>query len=203
MNIPAVFFILFVLVLWFIIGAKGHWLIKAMTIGAALHLCLSIGLSLSGLGGWPSNDPLPNKFIVNWILVQEPDKVTGEAGTVYLWVTDISDKKDPTAMRQGWKRFFFSLSKDQDGSPRVHSAPYSKDKHKEAEDILTKIRAGKTVVGERGGAGGEGDGEGGEEGMGGDGEDGVEGEGSEGAGSFSRTNDITFHELPPTSLPDK
>ena len=201
MNIPVVFFIVFVLVLWFIIGAKGHWVIKAMTIGAALHLCLSIGLSLSGLGGWPSEDPLPDKFIVNWVLVQEPDKATGDAGTIYLWVTDISDKKDPATMKQGWKRFFFSLSENQDGAPRGYLAPYSKDKHKEAEDILTKIRAGKVVVGERGGAGEEGGGEGDGEGMGG--EDNAGGEGSEGGGSFSRTSDITFHELPPTSLPEK
>ena len=75
--------------------------------------------------------------------------------------------------------------------------PYSKQKHEDAEGVLTKIRDGKAVVGERGaGEGGPGEGP--------PGDDNANGEdGGKGGGSFSKSEDITFHELPPTSLPKK
>ena len=82
MTIPLVFFSLFILVLWFIIGAKGHWALKAIVIAMTLHFCISIGLSLEGFAGWPSADGLPDKFMVHWIVVEEPDKRTKTGGAI-------------------------------------------------------------------------------------------------------------------------
>ena len=195
MTIPAVFFMLFLLVLWFVIGAKGHWIVKAGIIGLTLHLCISIGLSLSAFAGWPSDENLPDKFIVHWMVVQEPEKTTRAPGFIYIWASDISEKRH--TREAGWKRFFFTLSSQEKEAPRAYVLPYSKQKHEDAEGVLTKIRDGKAVVGERGaGEGGPGEGP--------PGDDNANGEdGGKGGGSFSKSEDITFHELPPTSLPKK
>jgi hypothetical protein len=190
MAIPAVFFVLFLLILWFVIGARGHWLLKAFVIGVTLHLCVSVGLSLSGFAGWPCEDILPQKFIVHWIVVDEPDKNTEEKGDIYIWVTSIGEGDN--LLPDNWKRFFVTLSHTNVHQPRSHVVPYSKQKHKESEDVLAQIRAGKTVIGERGAEG--------EKGSLGHG-DGSENE-NEG-GSFSQSDDVTFHELPPTRLPKK
>ena len=94
MTIPLVFFSLFILVLWFIIGAKGHWALKAIVIAMTLHFCISIGLSLEGFAGWPSADGLPDKFMVHWIVVEEPDKRTKTGGAIYVWATELGVQQD-------------------------------------------------------------------------------------------------------------
>ena len=197
MTIPLVFFSLFILVLWFIIGAKGHWALKAIVIAMTLHFCISIGLSLEGFAGWPSADGLPDKFMVHWIVVEEPDKRTKTGGAIYVWATDLGVQQEESKPST-WRRLFLKLSPSNEGQPRAYVMPYSKGKHEESDGVLTQIRGGKVVGGERGESGGEpGDGE---EGNGaGDGQT----EGGEGDGSFSHSDGITFHELPPTKLPKK
>jgi hypothetical protein len=193
--IPLVFFILFLLTLWFVIGSKGHWIPKAIMTGATLHLCVSIGLSLSGFAGWPSQDEVPKRFLVHWIVIKEPAKGTSEKGAIYLWATSISKEKETPAA--GWRALFPSLYSPDTTQPRAYAMPYSKQKHQKADEAISKIKGGKIVVGERGGGGKEGAGDG----------DGANGEGPSGqgvgGGSFSQSDDISFHELPPSSLPKK
>jgi len=196
MTIPAIFFTLFVLILWFVIGAKGHWALKVFVIGVTLHLCVSIGLSLSGFAGWPSEERLPQKFIVHWIVVEEPDKKTKEKGAIYVWVTSIGGDDSPVSNQ--WRRFFVALSPPTLRQPRSHVVPYSKKKHEESEGVLTQIRSGKTVIGEKG-VKGKGDGEDGD----GSGDRDNGSEKRNGGGSFSQSDDLTFHELPPPRLPKK
>lgn len=199
MTIPLVFFSLFILILWFVIGAKGHWLLKAAVIAMTLHFCISIGLSLQGFAGWPSGEDLPTKFIVHWVVVEEPDKKTKDKGAIYVWATSLDNQKEERSS-SAWRNFFLSLSPVDTGQPRAHAVPYSKEKHEESDGVLTKIKGGKIVIGERGKKG-KGKGEG-EEGNG-DGDGDGEGEGPQGGGSFSQSDGITFHDLPPTKLPKK
>ena len=196
MTIPVVFFTLFLLILWFVIGARGHWVLKAFVIGVTLHLCVSIGLSLSAFAGWPSEESLPQKFMVHWIVVEEPDKKTKEKGAIYVWVTSLGENSG--FISEKWRRFFVALPPTNFGQPRSYVVPYSKQKHEESEGVLTQIRSGKTVIGEKG-AKGKGSGKEGEGSLG-------EGDGSENGnegGSFSKSEDVTFHELPPPHLPKK
>ena len=84
MIIIASFIIIISLVLWFVIGSRGMWGLKAATIAAALYFCLSINFSLENFEGWPSDTSLPEEFRVHWIVIEEPDKKGGE-GAVYIW----------------------------------------------------------------------------------------------------------------------
>ena len=150
--IPFIFFILSSLLLWLVIGAKGHWLFKAGVISFVLYFCISVGLSLSSLLGWPADQPLPKEFKVHWIQIKEPDKRTGGEGSIYVWATSLG--------------------------------------------ALGKIMRGESVGGKNKGKGkGEGKGKG--KGTG------KNGGGKKGGGSLSKSDDIIFHELPPTKLPDK
>ena len=135
-------------------------------------------------------------LIVHWVVVEEPDKKTKEKGAIYVWVTSLDNPKEDRSS-SGWRNFFLSFSPTNEGHPRAHVVPYSKAKHEESDGVLTKIKGGKIVIGERGETGeGEAEGEGT-----GDGEGGPQG--PQGGGSFSRSDGITFHELPPTKLPKK
>ena len=78
------------LVLWFIIGSKGHWLGKAALILASLYFCLSVGFSVNNFMGWPTSEELPKKFLVHWVVIDEPDAKSGSKGNIYVWTKPLS-----------------------------------------------------------------------------------------------------------------
>ena len=196
MSIPLAFFILSALLLWLIIGVKGRWSVKALVISLVLYSCLSIDFSLDNLSGWPSNQTLPDSFQVHWIKVKEPNKRTGEKGSIYVWATDMNRQVAKSGW-QGWKGYFISFQDYDTTEPRSYRLPYSKIGHEKAREALDMIKGGKKVGGKNNGKG-KGKGEGKGKGKG----DGKKGQGK-GDGSLSRSDDIIFHELPPTKLPDK
>mgnify|MGYP003660182159 CR=1 FL=1 len=196
MSISLAFFILASLLLWFIIGSKGRWFIKASVIALVLYSCLSINLSLDNLFGWPSNQALPEVFQVHWIKVKEPDKRTGDKGYIYVWATDLSGKEVETSGWKGLKGYFISFDNYDPSEPRAYRLEYSKERHERAEGALGALKGGGKVGGKNNG---KKKGDGGDTGKG-SGKNKGEGKGE---GSLSRSDDIIFHDLPPTKLPDK
>lgn len=195
MSVSFAFLVITSLILWFIIGSKGMWFIKATTIAVALYLCLSVSLSLKDMEGWASREEIPDKFQVHWIVVEEPDKKRNSDGAIYVWLTDLEPKD-----RSSWP--FISFYGNRENQPRAYILAYSKEIHKDSEDALTKIRQGKQVVGRRG-EGGKGEEGEGEEGVEGGKKNGDGKSGGKGGGSITRNGGISFEELPPTRLPDK
>tara|TARA_Y100000296_G_C5083014_1_gene210915 strand:+ start:181 stop:768 length:588 start_codon:yes stop_codon:yes gene_type:complete len=194
MAIVFAFFITISLMLWFVIGSKGPWLLKAVVIALSLYLCLSIENSLSEIAGWPSDNSLPEKFIAHWIIVKEPiKKASTDEGAIYVWATNLSPKQNDDR-NTWWGNFLLSFGPSDLTEPRSYRLPYSKGLHEEANDALGRIMKGERVGGTNNGKGkGKGEGNGNEEG---------EGEG-EGGGTFSHSDDIGFHDLPAPHLPDK
>ena len=202
MTIPLVFFSLTGLVLWFIIGAKGHWVLKAFIILLTLHVCLSVGMSIPNFAGWPSDDRLPDKFLVHWITIKEPDKKTKEDGYIYIWATVLSNQEKEV---EGWKQYLLSFGVQDFTEPRAYRTPYTREGHERGEDALKKIKNGQPVMGRNNGKKGKGKGKGdGKKGDGkGKGKGGKGKKGGKGGGSFSQSDDISFHDLPETILPEK
>lgn len=200
MAIPIAFLSLTCLILWFVIGSRGHWALKATVIAATLHLCVSLGVSLPDFAGWPSAAPLPPKFLVHWMVVREPDKKTKEKGAIYVWATNLSSKvrKEDS----DWKQFLISFAVVDTSQPRVHKTPYSLEDHKTADGVNKRIRNGETVIGIGSGEEGEGE-EGDGKGKKGKGSGGKKGKKGNGDGNFSISQDVNFQTLPPTILPEK
>ena len=198
MSIPLAFFILSALLLWLIIGVKGRWGVKAFVISLVLYSCLSIDFSLENLMGWPSDQSLPKEFHVHWVKIKEPNKKTSEKGYIYVWVTDLNRSISKQGW-QGWKGYFISFQSYDPTEPRAYRLDYSKDRHEQAQKALDMIQSGEKVGGKNNGKGGGGKGKG----KGGKGEGKGKGKGSNGGGSLSRSDDIIFHDLPPSKLPEK
>ena len=204
-GIPIAFVIISAILLWFIIGSKGNWLLKAVVI--AVTLCFSLGVwnSVAGLQGWPTKEPLPAKFLLHWAVVEEGNKQTDTPGNIYLWVEDIGDKKK--------NNVFSFLPKEMTDKPRVYKIPYDRNTHEQLQKALEGMKKGKRFVGENKGQGkfgeaGEGKNKGGKPGQNNNGKSkGYEkqGKGMNGNGEFdfSQEQDLVFHELPPALLPQK
>ena len=191
MIIIASFVIITSLILWFVIGSRGMWGLKAATIAAALYFCLSISFSLESFEGWPSDTSLPKEFRVHWIVIEEPDKKGGE-GAVYIWAEEIESE-------EGKPEWWLSFEKGDTDAPRAYKLAYNRKLHERAQEALERLQAGKGVMGKNGmGEAQEGQGEGSEGPMGDGGET-----GGQGGGSLTKNGGVTFQELPPTKLPDK
>ncbi len=184
------FVLIAVLVLWFVIGSKGHWGIKAATMVLSLYFCLSVGFSISEFMGWPTDDKLPPKFLLHWAVIQEPDVKLGDEGSIYVWVRPINE---PTIEHKEWSDYLLSFY-DGKSEPRAYRIPYSRELHEQAQKAIEAISKGEGV----GGTSEEGSGKGKKKSSG-------KGNGKTGDGGKSLTNNggIEFHKLPPPKLPDK
>ena len=194
MTLTIAFVLLTAIILWFVIGSKGQWFLKASCIALTLYFSLSLSQSLHDVAGWPAAEQLPDKFEIHWGLVEEPDKATGKKGRIYLWLTPEADKEDSS--------WFMSFYESESGSPRVYSIPYSRDNHEKVEGTVEAIKQGQRMQGGVGEGKGEGDGKGGD-GKGGKTQGQGEGKGDGGSGSMSRSPELYFGPLPPPKLPEK
>ena len=106
---------------------------------------------------------------------------------------------------QGWKQYLLSFGVQDFTEPRAYRTPYTREGHERGEDAIKKIKNGQPVMGQNNGKKGKGKGKGdGEKGDGkGKGKGGKGKKGGKGGGSFSQSDDISFHDLPETILPEK
>ena len=201
------FVLIAALTLWFIIGSKGHWVSKATMILMSLYFCLSVGFSVSDFMGWPTDEDLPEKFRVYWLVIDEPDPKRDDGGNIYVW---LQPDLETEGTHDSWHDYLLSFY-DGDSEPRAYRLPYTRELHEQSQKALNTIMGGGAVGGTNGGLGkgdtegegsGEGEGEGEGEGVGGDGAGGI-GLRGRGGGGVSRNGGIMFHDLPPTKLPDK
>lgn len=172
--IPIAFVVLASSLLWLLIGAKGHWLVKTVFSGAAIAFGLAVWFALESYAGWPTTETLPKKFRLNWAVVNEPV-------AIYVWASDVNPPE----------RWWFER-KPLD-SPRAYQIPYSRSQHEQTEKALVLIRAGKVVMG-------EGDADSKADGQGVGGEDGSNGEGGF---SGELPGEALFYELPEPVFPEK
>jgi hypothetical protein len=82
------------------------------------------------LTGWASTEPLPERFRVHWILIEEPDKAGNGKGALYFWARELDEAGLPT------------------GAPRAHVLPWSPARARASEDALARLAAGERLNGE-------------------------------------------------------
>lgn len=76
--------------------------------------------------GWPSADPLPERFVLLAAVIEEPG--TRSPGALYVWVNALENGK-PAAQ------------------PRAYRLPYAKDLHALLNEGMKKIREGVSQYG--------------------------------------------------------
>jgi hypothetical protein len=193
-GIGILFCILSCLLLWVIIGGRGHWLVKLALILPTVWFSLAISNTLPTMLGWPSEDEIPAKFEVFWIKVTNPSLTKGAEGSILVWLEDLGKQGDEYDS-------IWSLYRPGNDEPRVHRLPYSEQLHKQANQALDLIKKGKRVAGERGNLKGDGDGKGGK----GKGK-GRKGNGRRGPGGNGESDDSVgpkFYVMPPVKMVPK
>jgi len=192
MGIAIGFVLIAALVLWFVIGSKGHWAVKAAMIVVSLYFCLSVGFSVGEFMGWPTNDKLPPKYLVHWAIVNEPDVKLGDEGSIYIWVKPIGEP-EPEVEHKEWNDYLLSFY-DGKSKPRAYRMPYSRPLHEKIHRAMGILLKGGSVGGTNGEGTSEGEKKSGSKG---------DGKTTNGGRSLTTKGGIEFHKLPPPKLPDK
>jgi hypothetical protein len=101
------------------------WLKGLLVSGVAVFYFFADGV-LHEVGGWPTSDPLPARWVLLAAVIDEPSAKS--AGALYVWVNEIRDGKPVP-------------------QPRAYRLPYSKDLHSLLNDGVKKSRQGVTQMG--------------------------------------------------------
>ena len=105
-----------------------HWVLRL-----ALVLVVSASYWLAYQGwdraqGWPSHNQVPEKFLLHGAVIEEPNKEEGVSGTIFLWLSDLTEFK-PAEL------------------PRAYVMPYSRRLHNAAQEALRQMRNGELQMG--------------------------------------------------------
>jgi hypothetical protein len=99
---------------------------KGLLVVAVLLIYVGADATLTRVWGWPSQQKLPERFVLLAAVFDEPSKT--RAGALHVWVNAIENGK-PSAV------------------PRAYTLPYSKDLHSLLNEGMKKTRQGVTQLG--------------------------------------------------------
>lgn len=190
-GIPIACITFAILLLWLLIGAKGHWILKMLITTFSLYFFACLWSSLNGLLGWPTEENVLNKKIqILWMDIKEPNKKTGNLGAIYVWAKHLNSIET-----HDWILDF--NYKQSENESRLYKLPYSRDMHKQAIQMMQMIASGEKVYGEMK--------DGKKSSESGKSKHGEKGEGKEGGdqGSLSQEQEMMFHQLPPPHFQEK
>lgn len=123
-----VYALLAFLLLVLCLATRWRWWVKAGGVALVTGFYLLAHGTFLGMAGWPSDDRLPERFVLLAAVFDEPSPARGHTGAIYIWVNPMKDNQ-PLAM------------------PRVHRLPYEKDLHRILGDGIKKARDGNTQMG--------------------------------------------------------
>ncbi|WP_286239202.1 hypothetical protein [Neptuniibacter halophilus] len=121
-------FLTALLLLVLIYGRLKHWLKTILLI----LVLLFYGGSYQGwkeVQGWPAERSVPERFLLHAAVIEEPDQQPGSAGSIYLWLSNLSE--DTLAER-----------------PRAYRLEYDQALHGRVERALREMRNGQLQLGE-------------------------------------------------------
>ena len=78
--------------------------------------------------GWPTSTALPDKFLLHYSVIEEPDDVAGTEGGIYIWATDLANNQLADV-------------------PRAYHQPYSQELHAKVESAMRRAKAGNLQLG--------------------------------------------------------
>ncbi len=126
LGLTAGFVFVVVLLLALNLRTPFHWSIKSGVILLALIFYMVTLYSLPGFYGWPTNEPLPQKFLLVGMDVREP-RNESESGVIYMWVVSLQEK---------------------DSKPRAYELPYSPELHSRLTAAKKRMEFGHDMAGE-------------------------------------------------------
>lgn len=128
-GLVAAYVLLAILLLSINLYSNWSWKIKATSIIITSIFYIITYMSFPPLLGWPSGDIPPERFRLIAAHVKQPNKITGEEGSIYLWLTEFDDLTT-------------------DVPPRAYSVPYTDQLHERVIHANANLKKGISQLGE-------------------------------------------------------
>jgi hypothetical protein len=172
------------LTLWLLTESTVRWYLKVACISVFCIFTVVFWLTIHSFLGWPAlEDDLPDKVLIHWVVIKEPNKTTNFDGAIYFLLESAEEEGDSLIG-------FFGYKSD-DPEPRLYGLSYSRKLHEKIEkQMMGRLRRGQPVVGRfskmKKGAG-----------------EGEEEANRDGGGSQSQRQEWEFHYLLPSDFLEK
>ncbi|MBV7407722.1 hypothetical protein [Maritimibacter sp. DP1N21-5] len=119
-----------VIVVLVVLNSRFPLVLKA---GLTVAIAALMFLTYQGIGrlrGLPSDTAPPERFRLYWAQIEEPDKLTGDPGAIFLWLGELDEDYYPV------------------GQPRAHRLPYSDELAALVLEAQGKVAKGEDISGE-------------------------------------------------------
>ena len=186
MNIalPILLLIFGSLTLWLLTESQLKWYFKTACIATFCIFTTIFWSTIHSYLGWPANESdMPEKVLMHWVIIKEPNKFTDFEGAIYILAE--SAEEETNSLRK-----VFGYNKDRI-EPRLYQLKYNRNLHEQLQKgVIPKLKAGQPVYGKltKGKDTPPGIGKGKDKGKG------------KGEGSESQKQDWHFHELLPSEI---
>tara|TARA_Y100000310_G_C20435915_1_gene693720 strand:+ start:143 stop:724 length:582 start_codon:yes stop_codon:yes gene_type:complete len=143
MNIalPLLLLILGGLTLWLLTESQLKWYFKAACISTFCIFTIIFWSSIHSYLGWPANESdMPEKVLIHWVIIKEPNKFKESDGAIYIIAE--STEKETSSIRK-----LFGYNKDMI-EPRLYKLEYNRQLHEHLQQsIIPKLKSGQPVYG--------------------------------------------------------
>ena len=173
---------------WVLNESKLKWYFKTACISVFCLFTVIFWTSIHTFLGWPAlEDDMPEKALIHWVIIKEPNPLTNSSGRIYILSESVEEHK------YNFFAKFFGYQKEKI-EPRMYGLKYSRALHEQIEKgLMAKLKRGQPVPGKFTKQKGDGK----------NGKQGKEGEGEDGDGSESQEQDWEFPELLPSEIHSK
>ena len=110
------------------VASGWSWKVKAGAIVLVSGLYGFTWLGIQSLEGWPAEEPMPQRFQLQWVAIDEPDPSDRAAGGIYFWIRHFQANGRTT-------------------EPRAYVLPYDDENADSAREALTLLQEGKRIEG--------------------------------------------------------
>ena len=182
-TLPILLLIFGGLSFWILVESKLKWYLKVFCISLFCLFTVVFWNATDSFLGWPANKyDMPEKTLLHWVVIKEPNKLTGDKGGIYVLGESVY-KEDRGVVNM----FNYKIKGIK---PRLFEFPYSRKLHEQLEKgVMAKLKKGQPVQGKF------------KENSKSSGRKGDKGKnGEDGDGSESQEQDWEFHELSPSEI---
>lgn len=128
--LAASFAVLISLLIIAVLSSRLPTLVRGLLTLLAIGLMFVTYWGIAEIRGLPSDTAPPELFRMHWARIVEPNKISGENGSIFLWIEELDEDNYPT------------------GLPRAHQLPYTPELADAIETALAAIASGEEVAGE-------------------------------------------------------
>tara|TARA_R100001086_G_scaffold185483_2_gene103805 strand:+ start:1587 stop:2168 length:582 start_codon:yes stop_codon:yes gene_type:complete len=173
---------------WILTESNVKWYIKTACISVFCLFTVVFWSSIHSFLGWAANEKyIPEKILIHWVIVKEPNKLTKSEGSISILLQSAEPPKGNFVSKIfGYKR--------EGIEPRLFKLKYNRKLHEQLDNIKKGLGKGQPFMGKLEKANKEGKAKGNE---------GEQNSNKQGEGSESQDQEWELHELRPSEIHSK